>query len=106
VEIAEGEEEKGGRSTIGGDGGVMEVAAGLRRWRSSMGGEEDQRELLSHSGIPFLAMDFDFGNVFDESLSLSLFLYSETERLKLNQMCNLVPVQLGLLWSGRCFSFV
>lgn len=63
VEIADGEEEKGGRSTIGGDGGVTEVAGGLRRWRSSMrggGGEEDQRELLSHSGIPFLAMDFDF----------------------------------------------
>lgn len=55
MELAEGDEERGGRSTIGGDGGVREVAGGLSM---GGGGEEDQRELLSHSGIPFLAMDW------------------------------------------------
>ena len=69
MEIAEGEGEGDGRSTIGGDGGTVAAAAGGgRRGRSSgMGeGEEDQSELLSHSGTPFFAI------VFEESL-LSLY---------------------------------
>lgn len=78
VEIAEGEGEGDGRSTIGGDGGTVAAAAGGgRRGRSSgMGeGEEDQSELLSHSGTPFFAI------VFEESLlSLSLSLCSSQSR--------------------------
>lgn len=53
MEIAEGEGERGG-----GDVAETEVVGGWWRRRSSMGeGEEvDQRELLSHSGIPFFAI--------------------------------------------------
>lgn len=50
--------EGGGRSTIGGDGATAVAAGGGRS--SGMGeGEEDQRELLSHSGTPFFAIVFE-----------------------------------------------
>ena len=66
--------EGGGRSTIGGDGATVVAAAGGGR-SSGMGegeGEEDQRELLSHSGTPFFAIVFEEKCL--ESLLASCFL--------------------------------
>lgn len=87
MEIAEGDGERDGCSTIGGDGATVVVVAagGWRRGRSSMIGEgeeeeEDQRELLSHSGIPFFAMKMFVSSLFfATSSSLVLFLGGEVK---------------------------